>query len=149
MACLGAGYFSQFHYDSWARLDRVALVGSSDLDIALARATGLPAFDTLDDMLAEAQPDILDIILPPRAHADALRTAIAAQVPCLVHISPDDYANSVRETDDLFEKQAAFREKIGISHMSCPPHAWKNEHILASFVSHSVRDQIDVLMDRA
>ena len=28
VACAGAGYFSQFHYGSWARMDRVTLVGS-------------------------------------------------------------------------------------------------------------------------
>ncbi len=88
VACLGVGYFSQFHYDSWARMDRVELVGACDLDIALARATGLPAFDALDRMLDETRPDLLDIILPPKAHADALRIAITANVPNIICQKP-------------------------------------------------------------
>ena len=44
VACLGAGYFSQFHIDGWRRIDGVELVGVADLDPARAAATGAPAF---------------------------------------------------------------------------------------------------------
>ena len=47
VACVGAGYFGQFHYDAWARISRVTLVGSCDLNIKAAQATGLAAFDDL------------------------------------------------------------------------------------------------------
>ena len=39
VACAGAGYFAQFHYDSWRRMDRVALVGACDRDKGRALAT--------------------------------------------------------------------------------------------------------------
>ena len=65
VACLGAGYFSQFHYGSWNRLERVTLVGACDTDLEKAKATGLPAYSDLGTMLAEQQPQLLDIILPP------------------------------------------------------------------------------------
>ena len=32
VACVGAGYFSQFHYGSWSRMDGVDLKASCDLD---------------------------------------------------------------------------------------------------------------------
>ena len=88
VACAGAGYFSQFHYRSWARLDRVALVGSCNRDIAKARATGLPAYSDLGRMLAEQAPDLLDIILPPEAHAAAIRTALQAGVRWIICQKP-------------------------------------------------------------
>jgi predicted dehydrogenase len=77
VACVGAGYFSQFHIGSWLRMPRATLVGVCDVDIAKAEATGLPAFGDLSRMLAEVRPDVLDIILPPAAHVEAIRTAVA------------------------------------------------------------------------
>ncbi len=76
VACLGAGYFAQFHHDGWARLNDVQLVGISDLDISKARATGHPAFEDLASMLKGTTPDILDIIVPPTAHLSAIETAL-------------------------------------------------------------------------
>ncbi len=88
VAGLGAGYFSQFHYGSWARLDRIELVVCCDRDIAKARATGLPAHDDLAMMLTETRPDLLDIILPPAAHADTIRTALAAGIRWMICQKP-------------------------------------------------------------
>ena len=91
VACVGAGYFSQFHYGSWKRLadtGQVTLVGSCNRDIAKAQATGLPAFDDLPTMLADTQPELLDVILPPVAHADAIRAALEAGVKTIICQKP-------------------------------------------------------------
>ena len=88
VACFGAGYFSQFHYGSWARMDDVTLVGSCDRDIVKARGTGLPAYSDLSKMLAEQSPDLLDIILPPASHAVAIRTALKAGIKWIICQKP-------------------------------------------------------------
>jgi predicted dehydrogenase len=88
VACVGAGYFSQFHYDSWARMARVDLVGSCDQDLARAQATGLPAYADLSALLADQVPDLLDVILPPTAHVQAIRTALAAGVENIICQKP-------------------------------------------------------------
>lgn len=88
VACVGAGYFSHFHYTSWARIDRVDLVGSCNRDIEKAKATGLPAYDDLETMLAAQSPDLLDIILPPVAHAATIRTALAAGIKWIICQKP-------------------------------------------------------------
>ncbi|WP_295315692.1 Gfo/Idh/MocA family oxidoreductase [Roseobacter sp.] len=88
VACLGAGYFSQFHYDAWARMDGVHLVGAADLNIEAARATGLPAFASLEELLDATSPDLLDIILPPVAHAAAVRAALGAGVRTIISQKP-------------------------------------------------------------
>ena len=88
VACVGAGYFSRFHYDSWARMERILLVGCCDREMDNARATGLPAFDDLRQMIEETQPDLLDIILPPVAHAQTIRTALDAGVKHLICQKP-------------------------------------------------------------
>lgn len=88
VACVGAGYFSQFHYGSWARMERVALVGSCNRDLKKAEATGLPAYTDLARMLRDQSPDVLDIILPPEAHANAIRTALNAGIKWIICQKP-------------------------------------------------------------
>ncbi|MEM9278607.1 MAG: Gfo/Idh/MocA family oxidoreductase, partial [Pseudomonadota bacterium] len=79
-ACIGTGYFSQFHYDAWRRIEGVELVASSSLNLDEAKATGLPAFDDAADMLKEASPDLVDIITPPSCHLELIRLCVASGV---------------------------------------------------------------------
>jgi len=88
VACVGAGYFSRFHYGAWARIEGVDVAGACDTDPARAKATGVPAFDNLDTMLNVVAPDLLDIILPPAAHAATIRTALAAGIKWIICQKP-------------------------------------------------------------
>lgn len=88
VACLGAGYFSRFHYEAWQRLDRVELVGSANRNIEKAKATGLPAFGDVETMLAQTRPDLLDIITPPETHFAAISAAVDAGVKAIICQKP-------------------------------------------------------------
>lgn len=88
VGCVGAGYFAQFHYGSWDRMPRVTLVGSCDRDVEKAKATGLPAYSDLDQMLTEQSPDLLDIILPPDVHAETIRKALSAGIKWIICQKP-------------------------------------------------------------
>lgn len=99
VAAVGAGYFAGFHYDSWRRMRDVTLVGSCDLDLDKARATGLPAFDDVDQMLAQTSPDVLDVILPSAGHAAAMRAAISAGVKTIICQKP--FCTSLAEARSL------------------------------------------------
>lgn len=88
VACLGAGYFSQFHVDAWARIANAELVGVADRTIDNARQTGYPAFDTLEQLLAETGPDILDIITPPPTHLHAIRVALEHGIEAIICQKP-------------------------------------------------------------
>ena len=68
VGCIGAGYFAAFHYDAWSRMEGARAVAAVDREIDKAKATGLEAFDNASDMLAEVQPNIVDIITPPETH---------------------------------------------------------------------------------
>lgn len=88
VACLGAGYFSQFHYAAWVRIEEAVCVAACDRNIVAARATGLPAHDNLEAMLASVKPDLLDIIVPPEGHRAAIETALAAGVRTIICQKP-------------------------------------------------------------
>lgn len=106
IACLGAGYFSQFHIGGWRRIDGATLVGVADSDLAKAKATGAPAFDCLDALLG-TDPDILDIILPPPGHAAAIRQALNSGVRAIICQKP--FCTSLQEAEEI----TALAEKAG------------------------------------
>lgn len=99
VACLGAGYFSQFHYGAWARIDGVELVGACDLDLSAAQNTGLRAFSDLPEMLAATRPDILDVIVPPPGHSAAIKHALAQGVPTIICQKP--FCRDLQEAETI------------------------------------------------
>ena len=73
VAGVGAGYFSAFHYDAWARMGDVELVAVCDTDRAKAQSTAdrhdiRQVYTDAAAMLDEARPDVFDIAVPPAAH---------------------------------------------------------------------------------
>lgn len=88
VACLGAGYFSQFHFDAWERIEEVELVGIADRNIDKARPSGHPAFIELEQMLEATSPDLLDIITPPDTHMDAIKAALNHCVKAIICQKP-------------------------------------------------------------
>ncbi|MEL6205043.1 MAG: Gfo/Idh/MocA family oxidoreductase [Pseudomonadota bacterium] len=102
---VGAGYFSQFHLGSWGRIAEADLVGICDADLAKAEAFGAPAFSDLSEMLTTAKPDLLDIVVPPVAHAACIRAAITAGVQWIICQKPfcrglDEAREIVREAEE-------------------------------------------------
>ena len=94
VATIGAGYFSQFHYDAWGRLP-VDVVGVCDLDAgrATAIAAGFPgarAFADATQMLEQTSPELLDVIVPPAAQ-EPVRTPGGASTG-----SPSRYEDRAR-----------------------------------------------------
>jgi predicted dehydrogenase len=80
LCTFGAGYFSQFHYRAWERIKAVHLAGICDRNAdATERVAALfptaRRYTDLETMLDRERPDVLDIIVPPQAHLDAIRAA--------------------------------------------------------------------------
>lgn len=79
VAVVGLGYFSQFHLASWQAIERTRLAGIMDIDEArsrqIATAHKCESFASLNALLDQARPDILDIVTPPGTHAELIRSA--------------------------------------------------------------------------
>jgi len=103
VAGVGAGYFSQFHYDSWSRHPNVELLGVCDKNLetaaAMADRHGVNAWGALDDMLREERPDLLDVILPPVAQADAILAGLSAGVKAIICQKP--FCQSINEAEEI------------------------------------------------
>jgi D-apiose dehydrogenase len=88
VAAIGAGYFSQFHFDAWTRMDDVELVGLCDLDseCAAGAATRWSVPQTFTDaaaMLDRLKPDLVDIITPPDAHLALIELAAERHIDAI------------------------------------------------------------------
>jgi predicted dehydrogenase len=105
VACLGAGYFSQFHFDAWQRIPRATLVGIADRDPARLSDQGVPACPDLEALLERTRPDILDIIVPPQGHATSIRTALAHGVGTIICQKP--FCTSLEEATAIADAAAS------------------------------------------
>ncbi len=94
---IGAGYFSHFQYEAWARLPGVEIVALVNRDLAKARAAAaqhrIPraaAWSDLAAVLDTERPDFVDIITPPETHLEAVRLAAARGIAviCQKPIAP-------------------------------------------------------------
>ncbi len=108
IGCIGAGYFSQFHYDAWGRIEGAEPVASVDLDISRAQATGLTAYGDPGAMLKDVQPDIVDIITPPETHLAYIKQALDAKPKAIICQKP-----FCRDLDEA-RKAARMSEAAGI-----------------------------------
>ena len=93
---IGTGYFSQFHFDAWKRMEGVELVACCDTDAdkaeAVAREYDIPAtFTSYQDMLADCRPDFVDIVTRPDTHVPIIRDAAATgtAIICQKPLAPD------------------------------------------------------------
>ena len=87
VAVIGAGFFARFHYEAWARLPDVELIGACDLDPARAQAAasefGGAAWADPAAMVAALKPDLIDIASPPATHLAMVRLAAEAGIACI------------------------------------------------------------------
>ena len=79
--CIGAGYFSQFHFEAWQRLAHVDILAVCDSDSQKAekacRDFGFgKAYTDVAEMFRTERPDFVDIITPPDTHLHFCRLAI-------------------------------------------------------------------------
>lgn len=80
VAVIGAGYFGRFHHEAWSRMPEVDCAASVDLDLKAAETAASDfgfekAYPTLEAMLSEIQPNIIDITAPPAMHFDLIKQA--------------------------------------------------------------------------
>lgn len=85
---VGAGYFSQFHFDAWSRIEGVQLAAVCDVnsEIAAQAAAKYGIAQTYDDyatMLDAEQPDFVDIITRPDSHLALVAAAAQRGIPII------------------------------------------------------------------
>lgn len=79
--CIGAGYFSQFHFDAWRRIPEVEIVAICDRRLALAQEAAqhfpyaVAACDDVREAFQRFEVDFVDIITAPESHRELIELA--------------------------------------------------------------------------
>jgi predicted dehydrogenase len=80
--CIGAGYFSRYQYEAWARIPSVKITTVVNRSLARAREVAAEfgiaetcAWSELPALLDREKPDFIDIITPPETHLELVQHA--------------------------------------------------------------------------
>ena len=85
---IGAGYFSQFHYQAWQELPHVRIIALSDLDSARSQAMAhrykiANVYTDYKEMLVRENPDFVDVVTPPETHLEIGRFIAELGIPVI------------------------------------------------------------------
>ena len=123
VAVVGCGVIAPRHVEAYADTGRTELVGVVDVDFDRARAFadryGCPNYYTsVQDLLAEQNPDLVSIVTPPGTHADlaitfleAGRTVLLEKPPCITLTDMDRVAEA--ETRSAGRVYVVFQHRHG------------------------------------
>ena len=107
IAIVGTGYFSQFHYDAWKRLEvSVVAICSLNKNEALyfsKKFNNCPIYYNFKKMIDEIDVEFVDIIVPPKNHLKFIKIAAKKNINI---ICQKPFTNSYSEALDAvnFEK---------------------------------------------
>lgn len=107
--CIGAGYFSQFHFDAWNRIPEVQLLALCDQDRdkvhKVADVFGISGrYTDYREMIEQEKPDFVDVITPPKTHPAIVAFAAGAG---LAVICQKPLADTYAEAEQLVQQASA------------------------------------------
>ena len=116
-AIVGTGYIADFHARGIQNADGVELVAVCDANATVAKAFasgfGVPAFSSLETMLAEQRIDALHVLTPPDLHFPLAKKALEAGVHVLLE---KPMCVSAKETKALLDIATVRGLKVGVNH---------------------------------
>ena len=84
IAVVGTGYFSQFHFDAWERLEvnvvAICSLNENDAIYYSKKFNNCPIYSNFQKMVDETDLDFVDIIIPPKDHLSLIKIAAKKNV---------------------------------------------------------------------
>ena len=101
IAIVGTGYFSQFHFDAWKRLEVIVVaicsLNENDAIYYSKKFNNCPIYSDFKKMIDQIDIDFVDIIIPPKDHLKLIRIAANKNVNI---ICQKPFTNSYYEAID-------------------------------------------------
>ena len=115
LSIVGTGYFSQFHFDAWKRLD-VEVVGICSLNKneALERSkqfNNCKVFEDFKTMIIETKSTLVDIIVPPQNHLNFIKIAAESNVNI---ICQKPFTNSIKEAKEAVKIAEKYKVTLAV-----------------------------------
>lgn len=103
VVCSGTGYFSQFHYEAWSRIDDVMIVGVNNRNVTKAiefsKNYNISDYDNdLEALLTRCKPDLVDVITPPETHLQAVKIAASLGIDV---ICQKPFGENLRQAQEM------------------------------------------------
>ena len=116
-AIVGTGYIAEFHVRGIQNAREVELVAVCDSNATVAKAfaagLGVPAYSSLQTMLAEQRVDVVHLLVPPDLHHPLAKVALEAGANVFIE---KPMCVSAEETRDLLDLAGAKGLTIGVNH---------------------------------
>jgi predicted dehydrogenase len=114
----GLGWAARgFHLPAAKRVAAAEAVGGFDASAeqraSWVKETGLPAFESLDELLEQARPELLVIATPPDSHAELCLRAFASGLDVLCE---KPFVATVDEADRVLAAAAAAGRQVAVNH---------------------------------
>jgi predicted dehydrogenase len=105
LACIGTGYFAQFHIEAWTRIPQVELVALCDQDLQKVESMAKQFkvdhyYNATIDLYQHHDLDLVDIITPPNTHMELCTEAAAKGIDI---ICQKPLAPSYQEAEQLVQ----------------------------------------------
>jgi predicted dehydrogenase/nucleoside-diphosphate-sugar epimerase len=133
-AIVGTGYIADFHARAIHNADGVELVAVCDANETVAKAFAagwdVPAYASLETMLAEQRIDALHVLVPPDLHYPLAKAALEAGVHVLLE---KPMCATAEETKELLALAASRGLTVGVNHSMLFEGAYRRlrEHVRA------------------
>jgi len=148
---VGLGWAAQgFHLPGLQSVPGAEVVGGADASAeqraAWGSSTGTPAFETVEELIQAARPDVVIVATPPDSHADLCIRALkgGAHVIC-----EKPFVSTVEEADRVLEAATAADRRVAVNHQyrEMPIFRAVKERIGAPEIGRLVFCQLWQLMD--
>ncbi|QNP46151.1 Gfo/Idh/MocA family oxidoreductase [Sphingomonas sediminicola] len=116
-AIVGTGYIAEFHVRGIQNAREVELVAVCDSNATVAKAfaagLGVPAYSSLQTLLAEQRVDVVHLLVPPDLHYPLAKVVLEAGANVFIE---KPMCVSAEETRDLLDLAGAKGLTIGVNH---------------------------------
>lgn len=118
VAVLGTGTMGKVHADAWSRIAEAQLVAMTSLDREetqrLADRYGAQAYDSVDDILAAPDVDVVDVCLPTYLHKPLIEQAARAGKHV---ISEKPLGLNVQEATEIIDTCKQYGVQLYVAHV--------------------------------
>jgi predicted dehydrogenase len=115
---VGCGYVTRDHIQAWKKVKQADLLAVSDIDKNLAESTAktwnIPHYySSLEEMIEQTKPDVVDIATPPQVHAAIAIQAMKSGCNVLIE---KPMTITVKDAEEIVQFQKTSGLKAGVIH---------------------------------
>lgn len=117
VAIIGCGFMGFTHaaaYQAMANVELVGMCGMKEQDRELVLARNIPYYHTMDQLIAEGKPEVIDICLPTHLHKEMTVKAASAGIHV---ICEKPMAGNIKDAEEMIHVCRQYGVRLFIAHV--------------------------------